>query len=72
MDFNPLKMPMSLLDVPICTQGMQQTWWPEAGTIIVIEPYCDNHDHNGAYHHACNKHYEHFIFENCTQTSFVY
>ena len=26
--------------MPICTQGMQRTWWPEAGTIIVTGPYC--------------------------------
>ena len=25
--------------MPICTQGMQWTWWPEAGTIIVTGPY---------------------------------
>ena len=30
---------ISLLNVPICTQGVQRTWWPEAGTIIVIGPY---------------------------------
>ena len=29
-----------MLNVPICTQGMQRTWWPEAGTVIVIGPYC--------------------------------
>ena len=29
-----------MLNVPICTQGMQRTWWPEAGTIIVTGPYC--------------------------------
>ena len=23
----------------ICTQGMQRTWWPEAGTSIVTGPY---------------------------------
>ena len=23
----------------ICIQGMQQTWWSEAGTIIVTGPY---------------------------------
>ena len=28
-----------MLNVPICTQGMQQTWWSEAGTIIVTGPY---------------------------------
>ena len=28
-----------MLNVPICTQGMQRTWWPEAGTIIVTGPY---------------------------------
>ena len=27
------------LNVPICTQGMQRTWGPEAGTIIVTGPY---------------------------------
>ena len=26
--------------MPICTQGMQGTWWPEASTIIVTGPYC--------------------------------
>ena len=30
---------ISLLNVPICTQGMQRTWWPEAGIIIVTGPY---------------------------------
>ena len=25
--------------MPICTQGMQRTWWPGAGTIIVTGPY---------------------------------
>ena len=25
--------------MPIWTQGMQRTWWPEAGTIIVTGPY---------------------------------
>ena len=25
--------------MPICTQGMQRTWWPEASTIIVTGPY---------------------------------
>ena len=39
-NFNPHKKPISLLNVPICTQGMQRTWWPEAGTIIVTGPYC--------------------------------
>ena len=38
-NFNPHKKPISLLNVPVCTQGMQQTWWPEAGTIIVTGPY---------------------------------
>ena len=38
-NFNPHKKPISLLNVPICTQGMQLTWWPEAGTIIVTGPY---------------------------------
>ena len=38
-NFNPHKKPISLLNVPSCTQGMQQTWWPEAGTIIVNGPY---------------------------------
>ena len=37
--FNPHKKPISLLNVLICTQGMQRTWWPEAGTIIVSGPY---------------------------------
>ena len=37
--FNPHKKPISLLNVPICTQGMERTWWPEAGTIIVTGPY---------------------------------
>ena len=34
-----IKKPISLLNVPTCTQGMQRTWWPEAGTIIVTGPY---------------------------------
>ena len=38
-NFNPHKKPISLFNVPICTQGMQRTWWPEAGTIIVTGPY---------------------------------
>ena len=38
-NFNPHKKPISLLNVPICTQGMQRTWWPEAGIIIVTGPY---------------------------------
>ena len=38
-NFNPHKKPISLLNLPICTQGMQRTWWPEAGTIIVTGPY---------------------------------
>ena len=38
-NFNPHNKPISLLNVPICTQGMQRTWWPEAGTIIVPGPY---------------------------------
>ena len=38
-NFNPHKKPISLLDVPVCTQGMQRTWWTEAGTIIVTGPY---------------------------------
>ena len=38
-NFNQHKKPISLLNVPICTQGMQRTWWSEAGTIIVNEPY---------------------------------
>ena len=37
-NFNPHKTPISLLNVPICTQGMQRTWWSEAGTIIVTGP----------------------------------
>ena len=39
-NFNPHKKPISLLNLPICTQGMQRTWWPEAGTIIVTGSYC--------------------------------
>ena len=39
-NFNPHKNPISLLNVPIWTQGMQRTWWPEAGTIIVTGLYC--------------------------------
>ena len=38
-NFNPHKKLISLLNVPICTQGMQRTWSPEAGTIIVTGPY---------------------------------
>ena len=38
-NFNRQKKPISLLNVPICTQGRQRTWWPEAGTIIVTGPY---------------------------------
>ena len=38
-NFNPHKEPISLLNVPICAQGMQRTWWPEAGTTIVTGPY---------------------------------
>ena len=38
-NFNPHKKPISLLNVPICTHGIQLTWWPEAGTIIVTGPY---------------------------------
>ena len=30
---------ISLLNMPICIQGMQRTWWPEAHTIIVTGPY---------------------------------
>ena len=41
-EFHPHKKPIFLLNVPICTQGMRRTWWPEAGTIIVIGPYCNN------------------------------
>ena len=37
-NFNPHKKPISLLNVPICTHGMQWTWWPEASTIIVTGP----------------------------------
>ena len=33
---------MPISNVPICTQGMQQTWWPEAGIIIVTGPYSYN------------------------------
>ena len=39
-NFNPHKMLISLLNVPICTQSMQRTWWPEASTIIVTGLYC--------------------------------
>ena len=38
-NFNGHKKPIYLFNVPICTQGMQRTWWPEAGTIIVTGPY---------------------------------
>ena len=41
-NYNPHKKPISLLNVSICTQGMQRTWWPEAGTIIVTGPYYAN------------------------------
>ena len=41
-NFNPYKKPISLLNVPVCTQGMQRTWWPEAGTIIVTGPHYRN------------------------------
>ena len=34
-----IKKNRPLLNVPICTQGMERTWWPEAGTIIVTGPY---------------------------------
>ena len=34
-----IKKSIFLLNVPICPQGMQQTWWPEASTIIVTGPY---------------------------------
>ena len=34
----PHKKPISLLNVPICTQGVQRTWWSEAGSIIVTGP----------------------------------
>ena len=44
-NFNPHKKPISLLNVPICTQGMQRTWWPEAGTIIVTGPYWNTYTH---------------------------
>ena len=37
-------MPIYLLNVPICTQGMPRTWWPEAGTIIVTGPYSQNQE----------------------------
>ena len=47
-NFNPHKNPISLLNVPICTQGMQRTWWPEAGTIIVTGPYYHTF-HRGTY-----------------------
>ena len=36
-------MPIFLLNVPICTQGMQRTCWPESGTIIVTGPYVCTH-----------------------------
>ena len=39
-NFDPHKKPISLLNVPICTQDMQRTWWPEASTNIVTGPYC--------------------------------
>ena len=35
-----IKSRISLLKVPLCTQGMQRTWWPEAGNVIVTGPYC--------------------------------
>ena len=38
-NFNPHKKSTSLLNVPICAQGMQRTWWPEGGTIIVTGQY---------------------------------
>ena len=38
-NFDPHKKLISLLNVPICTQGMQRTWWPEARTTIVTGPY---------------------------------
>ena len=38
-NFNPHNKPISLLNVPICTQGMQRTWWPKVDTIIVTGPY---------------------------------
>ena len=31
-----------MLNVPICTQGMQRTRWPESSTIIVTGPYYDS------------------------------
>ena len=34
-----------MLNVPICTQGMQRTWWPETGTIIVNGPYFTTSTH---------------------------
>ena len=34
-----IKKLMSLLNVPICTQGMQRSWWPDASTINVTGPY---------------------------------
>ena len=45
-NFDPHKKLISLLNVPICTQGMQRTWWQEAGTIIVTGPFWDI----GTYH----------------------
>ena len=38
-NFNPHKKLISFLNVPIYNHGMQQTWWPEASTIIVTRPY---------------------------------
>ena len=33
------RLDLNVLNVPICTQGIQRTWWSEAGTIIVTGPY---------------------------------
>ena len=33
-----IKKPISLLNVPIYTQGMQPTWWPEAGVRWYFDP----------------------------------
>ena len=33
------------MNVPICTQGMQRTWWSEASTIIVTGLYLPQVDH---------------------------
>ena len=38
-NFNPNKKPIPLLDMTTCTQSMQRTWCPVAGTTIVIGSY---------------------------------